>query len=238
LAVADGWLVIDISDPSHPSLVASYPYPFGQSALNIAAAGNLAFVCQDSLSIWDISDPANAFMRAYCETPGGCEAVEVFGQFAFVAARQEGIHIIDCSDPDAPFIASTFRTGGCAYNLAIRNDTIYVANGTSLQILHIVDSQAIDESESLPNGITLQQNYPNPFNARTTISFSLPKDFAGVMSIYDITGRLVRKIDIKSGSDRVMWDGKNGAGQPVSSGVYFYAMEGHPETARKMILLK
>jgi hypothetical protein len=90
----------------------------------------------------------------------------------------------------------------------------------------------------LPGEIALSQNYPNPFNARTTIALNAPATFSGAFSIYDITGRQVRALDIRPGTSLITWDGMNASGRPVSSGVYFYAIAGKPETARKMILLR
>jgi len=66
--------------------------------------------------------------------------------------------------------------------------------------------------------------FPNPFNGSVTIAFEtqVPGDFEIV--IYDVTGAKVRDLDrgtVPSGFYRMMWDGTNGAGQEVSSGVYF-----------------
>jgi len=40
------------------------------------------------------------------------------------------------------------------------------------------------------------QNYPNPFNPETWIPFQLSKDSSVVIRIYDLRGRLVRKLDL------------------------------------------
>ena len=49
------------------------------------------------------------------------------------------------------------------------------------------------------------------------------------MEIYDLNGRLVRRIDLSgltSGRHLIRWDGRNDLGEEVSSGVYFITLIG------------
>ena len=94
------------------------------------------------------------------------------------------------------------------------------------------------ETNPLPSEIMLGQNYPNPFNANTTIEFGT--DAPTRLAIFDITGRLVKSFDISTvGTNSVVWDGKNGRGEAVVSGVYFYRLANQSSTAsRRMIYLK
>ena len=93
----------------------------------------------------------------------------------------------------------------------------------------------------LPADFELYQNYPNPFNPSTNISFYLPEQSDWKISIYNVTGGLVRRI---SGSDEtgmveVLWDGASRSGNQVASGVYFYRLEaGDFKRTRKMMMLK
>lgn len=43
--------------------------------------------------------------------------------------------------------------------------------------------------------------------------------------VHDVTGRVVRKIDIRAGCTRCMWDGRDALGSPVVPGVYFITIE-------------
>ena len=95
----------------------------------------------------------------------------------------------------------------------------------------------------LPSAFGLNQNYPNPFNPSTTISYQVPDDGKNVkIDIYNITGQLVRTLvdgTHSAGEFKVVWDGTNGQGQQVSSGVYFFRMSsvGFVNT-KKMLLMK
>ncbi|MDH4038916.1 MAG: T9SS type A sorting domain-containing protein, partial [Candidatus Krumholzibacteria bacterium] len=60
--------------------------------------------------------------------------------------------------------------------------------------------------------------------------------------LYDVTGRLVKTLVDEprpAGAHQVSWDGRNGRGEPVATGVYFYRMQaGTFVQTRKMVLLK
>jgi hypothetical protein len=95
---------------------------------------------------------------------------------------------------------------------------------------------------NVPNKMSLKQNYPNPFNPTTQIKFDISKTQNVTLKIFDILGREVRTLinEIKSpGEYSVTWDGKNGNGVQVSTGVYFYRIESGDFTdIKKMVLVK
>jgi hypothetical protein len=90
---------------------------------------------------------------------------------------------------------------------------------------------------------SLSQNYPNPFNPTTTIDFTV-KELAPVsVKIYNVRGQLVRTLAndrFEPGvTHQLEWNGRNNAGQSVSSGVYFYKLVTKNFTqTKKMVLLK
>ncbi len=89
---------------------------------------------------------------------------------------------------------------------------------------------------------TLHPNYPNPFNPTTTITYSIAKDADVELLIYDVRGTLVRTLvqeHLKSNNYKVRWDGKDNAGNGVSTGVYFYRLKAGTFTStKKMVLLR
>jgi hypothetical protein len=94
----------------------------------------------------------------------------------------------------------------------------------------------------LPLAFALSQNYPNPFNPSTTISYSLPSRSQVRLEVLNILGQtVVTLIDAEqsAGVYEAVWDGTDGAGQTVASGVYLYRLRAAEETRiRKMLLLK
>ncbi len=89
---------------------------------------------------------------------------------------------------------------------------------------------------------SLSQNYPNPFNPQTTIAFSVRQRGRVQLVVYNVSGARVRTLaneDFAAGMHTAVWDGRNDAGQPVASGVYFYKLVARDFTqTRKMVLLK
>jgi FlgD Ig-like domain len=64
----------------------------------------------------------------------------------------------------------------------------------------------------------------NPFRAGTSFAFSLPRAGDARVSVHDAAGRLVRVLSDgahEAGAHRAEWNGRNGVGKPVGSGVYF-----------------
>jgi hypothetical protein len=90
--------------------------------------------------------------------------------------------------------------------------------------------------------ITLEQNYPNPFNPTTTIPYRLDQADQVRLSIYDITGREVKRISAgmqQAGSHTVSWNSTDEGGTIVPSGIYFVRLQvGNSTEVRKMILTK
>ena len=93
----------------------------------------------------------------------------------------------------------------------------------------------------------LLPNYPNPFNPDTWIPYQLSEGSRVTVKIYDVTGSLVRTIEVGhkpvgyylTRERAVYWDGRNEKGESISSGVYFYTLntENYTQT-RRMVILK
>ena len=94
----------------------------------------------------------------------------------------------------------------------------------------------------MPTTLALGQNYPNPFNPQTSISFAIPEKSDVNLSVYDILGNKVRTLangEFEPGDHKVIFDGNNDSGKPVSAGIYFYRLDtGKSSITRKMVLLK
>jgi hypothetical protein len=88
----------------------------------------------------------------------------------------------------------------------------------------------------------LQGNYPNPFNPVTFVNFSLAKEAAVSVDVYNIKGQKVKTLvnDIMSaGIHKIEWNGKDDSGKNVASGIYFSKMRsGRYTSTKKMILMK
>lgn len=90
--------------------------------------------------------------------------------------------------------------------------------------------------------LALEQNRPNPFNPSTTVEFTMPAAGKARLAVYNVIGELVAVLldgTAGAGNHMLMWNGRDAAGTPVSSGVYFYRLSAASQTlTRRMVLLK
>jgi hypothetical protein len=102
-------------------------------------------------------------------------------------------------------------------------------------------------SDMVPERTVLLPNYPNPFNPETWIPYQLAMPGEVVVSIFDVQGRLIRRLRVGyrpagyyvSRDRAVYWDGRNERGERVSSGVYVVELRvGDFTTTRRMMLVK
>ncbi|MBC8192794.1 MAG: T9SS type A sorting domain-containing protein [Candidatus Marinimicrobia bacterium] len=100
---SDGFRVVDVSDPTNPSMVAELEF-LGQ-CWDISVTGDFAYVGNDDqgLRIIDISNPLIPTLAStFLSTPGvKFEHAQVIDTLAY-AATQSGLFILDVSDPAAP----------------------------------------------------------------------------------------------------------------------------------------
>jgi hypothetical protein len=102
---------------------------------------------------------------------------------------------------------------------------------------HRPDRQVV-AAQHLPRAVVLA----NPFNPRTTIRFTLATPGPVELSVYDLEGRVVRRL--ASGLyaavvHELNWQGEDDHGAAAASGTCFYRLraEGR-ELTRKMTLLR
>ncbi len=106
-----------------------------------------------------------------------------------------------------------------------------------------------EEPASVPLQFSLNQNYPNPFNPSTVIPFTVDgSQFLDqgstptTLKVYNVLGQLVRILvdeEKLPGEYQAFWDGRDGEGKEVSSGIYLYQLiAGENQITRKMLLLK
>lgn len=112
------------------------------------------------------------------------------------------------------------------------------AANQSLQayLLNLTDVEDNTDITTLPDAFTLNQNYPNPFNPTTTISFTLKRASHYELTIYNLNGQKVDRIEgwAKAGQVNYKWNA-----QSYASGIYLYRLKAGDFTdSKKMLLLK
>jgi hypothetical protein len=119
-------------------------------------------------------------------------------------------------------------------------DTTFVHQANGREVIEVVIPRGatdVDDPSELPREFALYPNAPNPIRTTSTITFALPVESRVVMNLYDVSGRVVRRLlDHRrpAGFHSVPLDRGS-----LSSGVYFYRMEaGSYRQTRKMMILE
>jgi hypothetical protein len=99
--------------------------------------------------------------------------------------------------------------------------------------------------------LSLANSFPSPFlpamgaRAAVTLRFELRADQRADLSIYDVAGRRVRSLalgeDFTAGTNERAWDGRDDAGEPAASGIYFARLEterGDRSRAARIVLIR
>ncbi len=158
--------------------------------------------------------------------------------------------VISQTTPNASSATARVLMEGFSFDL-IRDDRPGDNGGIMDRVHHLHDVITfLQNTVDAPTGTkpvehrnTLTQNYPNPFNPSTSIEFTVRTRTRVSLKVYDVSGGLVRTLlegDRVAGEvHRVSWDGRNDAGEAVSSGVYFYRLVASDfAQTKKMVLLK
>ena len=162
----------------------------------------------------------------------------------FILERSTNIEFTEDINSEA-LITIYFEDDDLEYDTEYFYRLYYVSGGDNSEYSDIL-SVTLDwmsvEGDQLPKTYAIHQNYPNPFNPITTLRYGLPEDAMVNITIYDMMGRIVSTLvneNQSSGYKTLQWNATNDSGQPVSAGVYIYAIKaGNFSQTKKMILLK
>jgi uncharacterized protein YjdB len=132
-----------------------------------------------------------------------------------------------------------------AADLQIESVLVVGEQGRVIPVL--VRHQAAEPQAALPAHFSLEQNYPNPFalhmasgNALTEIAYILPAAAPVRLSIYNLMGQEIAVLidEVQTARrQKATWNGRNRAGEPVLSGVYFYRLHAGSFVATKKMLI-
>lgn len=159
-------------------------------------------------------------------------------QVAGVAALLESFDTGLSAEDKLAYMTSTATPSADARDLGAG-----IVNAMAALAAAVADTVTVSAVPSAASPEFATWAYPNPFNPATTIGFRLSRAGAVDLVVYDVAGRVVRHLlsgqETTAGTHSVAFDGRDDAGRPLASGVYFYriAVAGSDAT-RKLLLLK
>ena len=123
------------------------------------------------------------------------------------------------------------------------------APGTKLYYSYalVVDGMETDRGaevevvfDGTPTRFVMHRNYPNPFNPMTTVKFELPRPGHAKLTVYDLSGRVVRTLvdeNLPAAVHQRQWDGSNDQGHRVASGTYYFRLISDGFTSVQKVML-
>ena len=187
---ASGLVVIDISDPSSPTLAGSYNTP--DLAYKVTVCGDYAYIANRSsgLQVIDISDPTNPTSAGNYDTPGYAFGIAIAGDYAYIADYDSGLQVLDITNPTNPTFAGYCDTPGNAYDITISGNYAYIADyyKSGLQVVDISDptnpiSAGSCDTYDAPFDVAICGNYAYMANGNSGLQ---------VIDISDPTNPLLR----------------------------------------------
>jgi ligand-binding sensor domain-containing protein len=112
--------------------------------------------------------------------------------------------------------------GEAIYDISIDwNDNPWISCASEGMAVIYDNPLPIEESRE-PQATSFKLSaFPNPFRGTTTIRLDAPMMRDGEVTIVDAAGRVVRTLRVGEAAKSVLWDGRDGKGGLVQSGVYF-----------------
>ena len=123
------------------------------------------------------------------------------------------------------------------FNIAFPDENIILELHFDTDQLYLINNQNYN-----PQKFKIIQAYPNPFNPTTSLQYGLSKDGAVNITIYDMMGRIVKRLvdgSQTAGFKTVQWDATNDRNESIPAGLYLYTMQtGQQRETGKMVLIK
>lgn len=196
---------------------------------------------------WEIFNTSNSGLLSY-------EIREIFldsrNRLVFAFGEYRGLHEISggisiLSDDKWTNYTYEETKLGISIILSLLEDmegNIWVFGINGISVLYKNESNLKWDLLAEKSSAELYQSFPNPFNSSTIISYFLHKDSQVSLSIYDLLGRRVKKIEdrfLKKGFHSYLWDGEDDQGKRIGSGTYIYGLVVDGMIlSRKVIFLK
>ncbi len=91
--------------------------------------------------------------------------------------------------------------------------------------------------EKAADGSVLFLSSPNPAHGAVSLRFERIPSGRADLSVYDVSGRLVRSFSLTGPSGEITWDGRTDTGREASPGVYFFRLRTTEGAETRRVLL-
>ncbi len=233
--------VLDVSVPAATGSVYTLDLP--GISWDVAVLGDHAYLSAGSSGVYilNVANPATPSYVGTFDPSDGANGLETWGDFLHVAGGGR-VWMLEVSNPAAPAWSGWFDTGGVAWEIAMLDGDLVVADhDDGVLVLRnelVMPGGAGDGPPPAPAAVSC---HPNPCNPATTITFAVPRPGPVRLDILDARGRRVARLvdaPMAAGPARVVWRGLDDGGRAVASGAYFVKVEtaAGPATGRVVLV--
>lgn len=181
-----GLYVIDVFDPTDPSLV-GYCEKYVGAYRDMVVTGGIAYIVNEwGLEVISVADPYNPTLIAYVdlvELPSMTVGVEVTGEVAYVTEEWVGLKIVDVSDPTNPSLIGVYDSPGYALNVDVVENYAYVSDHGGLQIVDVSDP-------ANPVGLGFYETPGTAIYVAVSENIAYMADGGGGVSVVDVSNPL------------------------------------------------
>jgi hypothetical protein len=173
--------IVDVSDPSAPTLLGTLETPGGE--WDVQMARGYAFLSgSDGLHSVDLLDPTAPTLSGTVPLSDDPVDFRLDGHLAYVAVRYAGLRIIDISDPTAPTLISSLESEqGEVTGIAVEGARVYLADhGGGVEIIDV-------SVPSVPRRIGSFETSYGTFAVASSGNFALVANGLDGLRIFDVS---------------------------------------------------
>lgn len=235
LFVVDGYggLVLgDVSDPTAPQILDVLD--LGADCRRLEVRNDAVVVLTASgLAVVKHTEDDELLLDEFLDLEEPVRSLRLTDEYLYVGQADGDIVVFMHGDLMPMLEVGLMPARDVVNDLAIDGQLLYVADShAGLTIMPLACAgltAAPDHLPPLPTGVAIEAVAPNPFNPRTVCAFSLDRRQQVTVAVYDLRGRCVRELrrgTLGAGAHRVEWDGRDGSGRGMPSGVYLMQVRG------------
>ena len=150
-------VIIDVKDKNKPKTAGSCKINPGSQSLYLL--GVYAYIASwdfdiknkeytgSMFQVLNIEDPSNIKILGGCGIPGSAWEMDSAGDFIYISNLSGGIHAIDVKDKSKPIVADILNTGGVSYDITIKGNYGYIADGFEGMLIIELSGQSSEAGE-------------------------------------------------------------------------------------------
>jgi len=148
----DGFMVIDVSDPAHPTKISSLYISQSSMPSDIVKNGNYIYLAvRNAIKVIDVSDPSSPQTVTSIDTVSAM-SIDLSGNYLYAIDRSSKMHIFDISDPLNPAELSSIDGINYISVTADGNYAYVAAAANGIEVIDVQDPMNPRKMGGVPTG--------------------------------------------------------------------------------------